>query len=54
MLAAVLRLGLHSDYLALIDKRYVPALREMKAGRELAEQLLARHPDYADAWLAVG
>ena len=54
MLAAVLRLGLHSDYLALIEKRYVPALREMKAGRELAEQLLARHPDYADAWLAVG
>jgi len=54
MFAMVLCRGLHSDYMALIEKRYLPSLREMKAGRELAEQLLARHPEYADAWLAVG
>ena len=54
MFAAVLCSGLRSDYLGLIEKRYVPSLREMKTGRELAEKLLARYPAYADAWLAVG
>jgi hypothetical protein len=52
--AAVLRSGLHSDYLALIEKRYVPSLQEMKAGRAAAEKLLAAHPEYYDAWIAVG
>ena len=54
MFAEVLRSGLRSDYLALIEKRYMPSLREMKTGRELAEKLLAKNPDHADAWLAVG
>jgi hypothetical protein len=54
MFAEVLRSGLRSDYLALIEKRYVPSLREMKNGRELAEKLLAKNPGHADAWLAVG
>jgi hypothetical protein len=54
LLAAVLQRGLRSNYMALIEKRYGPSLREMKAGRELAEKLLARHPDLVDAWLAVG
>jgi hypothetical protein len=54
MFAEVLRSGLKSDYMALIEKRYVPSLREMKSGRKLAEQLLARNPNHADAWLAVG
>lgn len=54
MFASVLCSGLRSDYLGLIEKRYVPSLREMKTGRELAEKLLARYPGYADAWLAVG
>lgn len=52
--ATILRLGLHSDYLALIEKRYMASLSEMKAGRAMAEGLLARHPDYFDAYLAVG
>lgn len=54
MFAGVLVRGLRSDYMALIEKRYVPSLHEMKAGREMAEKLLAAHPDYADAWLAIG
>jgi hypothetical protein len=54
MFANVLRSGLRSDYMALIEKRYAPSLREMKAGRELAERLLAIDPSFADAWLAVG
>jgi hypothetical protein len=54
MLAATLRLGLHSDYLALIEKRNMAALSEVKQGRVMAERLLARHPDYYDAYIAVG
>jgi hypothetical protein len=54
MLAQTLRLGLHSDYLALIEKRSMAALSEVKQGRVMAEQLLARHPDYYDAYIAVG
>jgi hypothetical protein len=54
MLAAVLCHGLQSDYLALIEKRYPAAFREMKAGRSQAEQLLSAHPEYYDAWIAIG
>ena len=52
--ASILVHGLHSDYLALIDKRYSAAFQEMKTGRVQAEALLARNPDYSDAWIAVG
>ncbi len=52
--ASILVNGLHSDYLALIDKRYGASFQEMKAGREMAERLLARNPNYCDAWIAVG
>jgi len=52
--ALVLAHGLRSDYLALIEKRYVPAFKEMKVARGFSEQLLAEHPEYADAWIAIG
>jgi hypothetical protein len=52
--ASILVNGLHSDYLALIDKRYSASFQEMKTGREMAESLLLRNPDYVDAWIAVG
>jgi hypothetical protein len=54
LLASVLRMGLHADYLALIEKRNFAALAEIKQSRGLAEQLLARHPQCYDAYLAVG
>jgi hypothetical protein len=54
LFASVLCHGLQSDYLALIEKRYVPSFKEMKAARALAEQLLSQHPQYYDAWIAVG
>lgn len=54
MFAAVLAHGLRSNYQALIEKRYAASFREMKAGRELAEKLLATDPRYSDAWVAVG
>ena len=52
--ADVLRVGLHSDYLARIDKKYMASLSEMKTGRALAEKLVSQHPEYYDAHLAVG
>jgi hypothetical protein len=54
MLATVLTLGLHSDYLFLIEKRNLAALTEAKQARRMAERLLAVHPDCYDAYLAVG
>jgi hypothetical protein len=53
-LATLLRIGLHADYLALVEKRNIAALSEVKTSRTLAEQLLAKHPECYDAWLAVG
>ena len=52
--ALVLAHGLRSDYLALIEKRYLPAFKEMKVARGFSEQLLTAHPEYADAWIAIG
>lgn len=52
--ALVLAHGLRSDYMALIEKRYLPAFKEMKVAKALSEQLLAAHPEYADAWIAIG
>ncbi len=52
--ATILRLGLRSDYSALIEKHYFASLRDMKDARVLAEQLLARDPGYYDAYVAVG
>ena len=54
MFADTLRLGLHADYLALIDKRELAALSEVKQARQLAEQLLSRYPQFYDAYIAVG
>jgi hypothetical protein len=52
--AAILRMGLRSDYLSLIEDRNLQALSELKSGRIMAEKLLARDPTYYDAYLAVG
>jgi hypothetical protein len=52
--ATLMRLGLHSDYLAMIEKRYVASLTEVKAGRVIAEKLIAADPGYSDAYLAIG
>jgi hypothetical protein len=54
LFATVLRLGLHADYTALIEKRYFASLNEVKQARGKAEQLLARHPDCYDGYLAIG
>ena len=52
--ATLLRLGLHADYLALIEKKYLASLTEIKAGRGLAEKMIAANPHFGDAYLAIG
>ena len=54
LFATVLRLGLHADYTALIEKRYFASLNEVKQARGRAQQLLAAHPDCYDGYLAIG
>jgi tetratricopeptide (TPR) repeat protein len=54
LLAKIMDLGLRSDYLALIEKRYLASLGYMKSAGILAEKLLAIDPSYYDAYLAVG
>ena len=52
--AQVLANGLRGDYASLIEKRNVTALAFTKAGRNLAEKLVAQSPSYYDAYLAIG
>ncbi len=52
--ATLMRLGLRSDYLALIEKRYLASLSDVKTGRAIAEKLIAQNPGYSDAYLAIG
>lgn len=54
LFAEVLASGLTSDYLALIEKRNLAALSEIKLARLAADKLLAQRPDYYDAYMAVG
>jgi hypothetical protein len=54
MLATLLRVGLHADYLAFIEKRNMAALTEVKQSRSSAESLIAKHPQCYDAYLAIG
>jgi hypothetical protein len=54
LFANVLAYGLEGDYLALIEKRDMQALKLMKEGRSIAERLLAANPACYDAYLAVG
>jgi hypothetical protein len=54
LLATVMRLGLHADYLAMVEKRYLASLDEVKQGRGIAGKLLTAHPECYDAYLAIG
>lgn len=54
LFAKTLNLGLRSDYLGLIDKRYLASLSYMKSAGVLADKLLAIDPSRYDAYLATG
>ena len=54
LFARALNAGLRADYSALIEKRNMQALNEVKDARTNAQLLLSRNPNYFDAYLALG
>jgi hypothetical protein len=54
LFAKILTLGLRADYEALIERRYLDALKVIKNSRATAEKLLMIQPNYYDAYLAIG
>jgi tetratricopeptide (TPR) repeat protein len=46
--------GMESDANSILEKRQLDALKRMKEANEYAKQLLARHPDATDAYIAMG
>jgi hypothetical protein len=54
LLADVLRVALHANYLAMIQKDHWPALNEIKQARTQADALIKRYPDCFDAYVAMG
>jgi len=46
--------GLRGDYMGLVEKRNMAALRTIKSARATAERLLSQDPSYYDAYLAIG
>ena len=54
LFAKAMAQGLRSDYLGLVEGRYMASLKAMKAGRIHAEKLLQIDPLYGDAYLAIG
>ncbi len=52
--AQIMADGLRGDYASLIEKRNMAGLAFMKAGRGLAEKLIAQDSSYYDAYLAIG
>jgi hypothetical protein len=54
LFSKVLNRGLRSDYLALVEKKYLSSIRDMKSAGLFAEQLLTINPQRYDAYLAIG
>lgn len=54
LLATVTRTALHADFAALIEKRNIQALQEIKEARRAADKLLAICSSCHDAGLAIG
>ena len=53
LLAEVLRVALHSNYLGMVEKDNWHALTEIKQARALADDLVKKYPDCFDAYVAV-
>jgi len=54
LLANVVRIALHADFLALIERDNWQALTEIKQARGDADALIRKYPDCYDAYLAMG
>ena len=54
LFAKILALGLRADYLSLIERHDLEALKVVKESRATADKLLSIDPSYYDAYLAPG
>jgi hypothetical protein len=54
LLALTLAAGMESDAESILQKRHLEGLKRMKKANSYAKQLLAQHPDAADAYIAPG
>jgi hypothetical protein len=54
LFALTLAAGMESDAESILLKRHLDGLKRMKEANEYAKQLLAQHPDAADAYIAPG
>ena len=54
LLALTLAAGMESDDLFILEKKHLEGLKRMKEANKYAKQLLAQHPDLADAYIAPG
>jgi hypothetical protein len=54
LLALTLAAGMESDALSILEKKHLEAVKSMKEANKHAKQLLARHPEAADAYIAPG
>ena len=49
LLALTLAAGMESDALSILEKKHLEGLKRLKEANKYAKQLLAQHPDVADA-----
>jgi hypothetical protein len=54
LLALTLAAGMEADALSILEKKHLEALKRMKEANRYAKQLLARHPEATDAYIAPG
>src|SRR5258705_10158423 len=54
LLALTLAAGMESDAESILQKKHLEGLKRMKKANAYARQLLAQHPDAADAYIAPG
>jgi hypothetical protein len=54
LFALTLAAGMESDAESILLKRHIDGLKRMKEANEYAKQLLAQHPEAADAYVAPG
>jgi tetratricopeptide (TPR) repeat protein len=54
LFALTLAAGMESDALTILEKKHLQGLKRMKEANKYAKQLLAQHPDTADAYIAPG
>jgi hypothetical protein len=54
LLALTLAAGMESDALSILEKKHLEGLKRMTEANRFAKQLLAQHPDVADAYSAPG